>query len=80
MALRLHQRANVPEANVINIDRRQAARSDRRRNSRSGRRAGDPRVNWRRRAWLFAAYALYLTVRSLPATIKRLLQRAPTTT
>jgi len=37
--------------------------------SRSGRRTTDPHVNWRRVAWLFAAYAIYLSVRSLPSTV-----------
>ena len=52
-------------------ERRAAPRGDRRKNSRSGRRAGDPHTNWRRLAWLFAAYAAYLSVRSLTATMKR---------
>jgi hypothetical protein len=52
-------------------ERRGAPRGDRRKNSRSGRRAGDPRTNWRRLAWLFAAYAAYLSIRSLTATMKR---------
>jgi len=53
-------------------DRRLAARGDRRRNSRSGRRTDDPHTNWRRIAWLFAAYAIYLTVCSLPDALKSL--------
>jgi hypothetical protein len=46
--------------------------ADRRRNSRGGRRSNDPHTNWRwrRLAWLFAAYAVYVSVRSLPATVK----------
>jgi hypothetical protein len=52
-------------------DRRAAPRGDRRKNSRSGRRAADPHTNWRRLAWLFAAYATYLSMRSLPAAMKR---------
>ncbi len=59
-------------------DRRNPRSSDRRRNSRSGRRASDPHMNWRRLAWLFAAYAVYLSIRSLPATIKRYLRREDT--
>jgi hypothetical protein len=51
-------------------DRRGAARTDRRKHSRSGRRTNDPHVNWRRLAWLFAGYALYISARSLPATVK----------
>lgn len=53
-------------------DRRARARSDRRKNSRSGRRAHDPHTNWRRIAWLFAAYAAYLSVRALPEAVKSL--------
>jgi len=58
-------------------DRRRV--SDRRRHSRSGRRANDPHVewHWRRLAWLFAAYALFVSVRSLPASVKQYLQRQP---
>ena len=52
-------------------ERRRAPRGDRRKYSRSGRRAGDPHTNWRRLAWLFAAYAAYLSIRSLTATMKR---------
>jgi len=52
-------------------------RVDRRLHSRGGRRAGDPRVNWRRLAWLFAAYAAYVSVRSLPASVKKLFNRTP---
>jgi hypothetical protein len=58
-------------------DRR--ALGDRRAYSRSGRRRSDPRTNWRRVAWLFAAYALYLSVRSLPATVSRLWRRRQAT-
>jgi hypothetical protein len=55
-------------------DRRQN-RGDRRKRSRSGRRASDPSVgwHWRRIAWLFAAYAAILSVRSLPQTVKKYL-------
>jgi hypothetical protein len=52
-------------------DRRRGPRTDRRKHSRSGRRDGDPRFNWRRIAWLFAGYALLLSARSLPSTVKR---------
>ena len=52
-------------------ERRGGPLGDRRKKSRSGRRRGDPRTNWRRLAWLFAAYATYLSVRSLTATMKR---------
>jgi hypothetical protein len=56
-------------------ERRGAVRTDRRKHSRSGRRAKDPRVNWRRLAWLFAGYALYLSARALPTTIKNKIVR-----
>jgi len=56
-------------------ERRQPEHADRRKNSRGGRRDGDPRVNWRRLAWLFAAYATYLSIRSLPATLRRMFRR-----
>jgi hypothetical protein len=59
-------------------DRRSAGNgNDRRKNSRSGRRATDPRFNWRRAAWRFAAYALYLSARSLPASVKKFFVRSP---
>jgi hypothetical protein len=37
-------------------------------------------VNWRRLAWLFAGYALYVSARSLPATVKRKIFRRNTET
>jgi hypothetical protein len=52
-------------------ERRGAARTDRRKHSRSGRRAHDPRFNWRRIAWLFAGYAIVLSIRSLPAMVRQ---------
>jgi hypothetical protein len=52
-------------------DRRAAVRTDRRKRSRSGRRGNDPRVNWRRLAWLFAGYGLLMSLRALPATVKK---------
>ncbi len=61
----------VPETTSAIPERRAAPRGDRRKNSRSGRRASDPRTNWRRLAWLFAAYATYLSIRSLTAMMKR---------
>ncbi len=59
---------------------RRTVGADRRRNSRGGRRTADPRTNWRwrRLAWLFAAYAVYVSVRSLPATVRNYFKR-PTT-
>ena len=56
-------------------DRRGTDRADRRKNSRSGRRATDPRVNWRRLTWVFAGYALYLSIRSFPEAVRRLFRR-----
>ena len=61
----------VHETTTAIPERRGTPRGDRRKNSRSGRRTGDPHTNWRRVAWLFAAYATYLSVRSLTATMKR---------
>jgi hypothetical protein len=46
--------------------------ADRRKNSRGGRRRTDPRKNWRRLAWLFAAYATFLSLRSLPESLRRM--------
>ena len=59
---------------------RRTVGADRRRNSRGGRRAADPHTDWRwrRLAWLFAAYAVYLSVRSLPATVKNYFKRRTT--
>jgi hypothetical protein len=56
---------------------RRAAPGDRRRQSRSGRRASDPHTDWRRLTWLFAVYGAYLSLRALPAAIKRFFQRPP---
>jgi hypothetical protein len=75
VALRLHNTGGVSEVNVPALERRRRPSGDRRRNSRSGRRASDPRFNWRRLAWLFATYAVYLSIRSLGDTIKRVFQR-----
>ena len=69
LAFRLHHAIAVPATSAPVPDRR-ANRTDRRKNSRSGRRATDPRSNWRKVAWLFAAYAVYLSIRSLPSTVK----------
>jgi len=75
MALALHHCANVyAQTTKPNSERRAAVRTDRRRRSRSGRRAHDPRVNWRRWTWLFAAYALFMSLRSLPSTVKKRLK------
>ena len=56
-------------------ERRAEGRMDRRKKSRSGRRAADPHVNWRRLAWLFAMYGAFMSVRSLPSTVKRFFTR-----
>jgi hypothetical protein len=60
------------------VERRLPGRADRRRNSRSGRRKEDPHTNWRRVAWLFALYAGFLSIRSIPAAIRRLWYRQET--
>jgi hypothetical protein len=75
LASRLHRRAAVAESK--SMDRRANPRSDRRKNSRSGRRASDPHGDgrWRRLAWLFAAYAAYLSVRGIPAAVRRVWRR-----
>jgi hypothetical protein len=63
----------VPETTIP--DRRDMPPGgDRRRKSRGGRRAGDPRFNWRRVAWLFTFYALYLSARSLPTRVKNVIR------
>jgi hypothetical protein len=56
-------------------ERRAAARVDRRKHSRSGRRTDDPHTNWRRVAWLFGAYGAFLSIRSMPSTLRRLWRR-----
>jgi hypothetical protein len=70
---------------TVTAERRGTGVADRRKNSRSGRRASDPHVNWRRVAWLFAAYAAYLSIRSWPeslraamSTLRRWFTRTPT--
>jgi hypothetical protein len=73
VALKLHARSVVGQQSREN--RRQDVRGDRRRRSRGGRRDGDPHSNWRRVAWLFAAYALFISVRSLPETARRFFSR-----
>src|SRR5438034_189674 len=55
-------------------ERRSDGRRDRRKNSRSGRRSADPH-DWRRVAWLFGLYAAYLSLRSVPAAIRRLFEQ-----
>jgi hypothetical protein len=72
--------AAVPE-NKPTAERRVVG-GDRRKNSRGGRRTADPHTDWRwrRLAWLFAAYAVYLSVRSLPATVKDYVSRWRTPT
>jgi hypothetical protein len=79
MALTLHSYVRVSEALPSHGERRAEGRADRRRTSRSGRRASDPHVNWRRIAWLFAVYAVFMSVRSLPSTVKRFFSRESST-
>jgi hypothetical protein len=71
----------MPET-VASTDRRAtgADRVDRRKNSRGGRRTSDPQNSWRwrRLAWLFAAYAVYLSARALPGTLKGYFSRKGT--
>jgi len=76
----LHSFKPVPELRAT--PERRIDGGDRRKNSRGGRRNNDPRTNWRwrRLAWLFAAYAVYLSVRSLPVTVKSFLGRTKTPT
>ena len=69
---------SVAETTIPVPDRRTVANgNDRRKNSLSGRRSTDPRFKWRRAAWRFAAYALYLSARSLPASVKKFFVRSP---
>ncbi|HMF99085.1 MAG TPA: hypothetical protein VKE96_32515 [Vicinamibacterales bacterium] len=71
MAFALHGSHNVVETTSQIPERRGTPSGDRRSNPRSGRRAADPHTNWRRIAWLFAAYATFLSIRSLPAAMTR---------
>jgi hypothetical protein len=57
-------------------ERRDGGRSDRRKRSRSGRRSADPHRNWQRLTWLFAFYVAYVSLRSLPASIRRVFTRS----
>jgi hypothetical protein len=61
----------LAEASIPTAERRGGAKSDRRKHSRSGRRARDPHFHWQRLAWLFAGYAIFLSIRSLPATLRQ---------
>jgi hypothetical protein len=79
VAFGLHRTVAVGDTTIPDSDRRSNDGStDRRKNSRSGRRKTDPHTNWRRIAWLFAVYAAYLSVRSLPATVKNFFRRTTT--
>jgi len=71
--------ADVVSEKVVASERRTDS-VERRKNSRGGRRSGDPHPDWRwrRLAWLFAAYALYLSVRALPSTVKNYFNRTRT--
>jgi hypothetical protein len=78
VAFGLHRTVAVGDT-ILDSDRRSSdGRSDRRKNSRSGRRKTDPHTNWRRIAWLFAVYAAYLSIRSLPSTVKNFFGRTTT--
>jgi len=70
----------VLDHSTATSERRVSAQTDRRRNSRGGRRTTDPHVNWQRLAWLFAVYAIYMSLRSLPSTAWRVLKRERTPT
>jgi hypothetical protein len=59
----------MSSSTVPTSDRRRSGSSDRRQHPRNGRRKTDPHVDWRRIAWLFGAYAVYMSVRSLPAHV-----------
>jgi hypothetical protein len=72
MALSLQIARAMVDVAATSTEQNRRARGDRRAHSRSGRRRSDPRTNWRRVAWLFAAYAVYLSFRSLSATVSRL--------
>src|SRR5215204_2834852 len=72
--------SRVADSPATRTDRRSPDRRDRRKYSRSGRRARDPRSSWGRIYWLFGAYAVYLSVRKLPATLRRLLRRETVST
>jgi hypothetical protein len=61
---------------TAHIERRQATVSDRRKQSRNGRRQSDPHRHWRRLTWLLAAYIAYISLRWLPASVRRLLTRS----
>jgi hypothetical protein len=67
--------AVTPVANFGTNERRAAGRGDRRKQSRNGRRSDDPRGGWRQLAWLFAAYAAYLSVRSIPEKLRHFFGR-----
>ena len=76
LALPLHREARVSNAETSFPERRrEPSGPDRRRHSRSGRRSSDPHVStwhWRRIAWLFGAYVTYVSVRTLPTTIRKI--------
>jgi len=61
--------SETSSSTVPMADRRAAGGGDRRKHSRSGRRSTDPHVDWRRLAWLFGAYAIFVSLRSIPSTV-----------
>ena len=70
----------VAESSNATVERRGVGGTDRRKKSRGGRRTTDPHTSWRwrRLAWLFAAYAVYWSVRSLPSTVKNYFKKTET--
>jgi hypothetical protein len=70
----------VAEIATTTMTDRRSITADRRQKSRGGRRTSDPHNSWRwrRLAWLFAAYAVYWSIRSLPSTVKRFFNRTAT--
>jgi hypothetical protein len=71
---------DVPDKPMPTTERRVRPRTDRRHHSRGGRRRSDPHVNWERLAWLFAVYAIYLSLRSLPSTVVNYFKKERTPT
>jgi hypothetical protein len=80
VAFGLHRVDHVDDTTIPVPERRSNVKNDRRKNSRSGRRKSDPHTNWRRIAWLFGVYAAYLSIRSLPSTVKNFFRRTTTPT
>ena len=64
--------------NKYEKDRRAAERADRRKSTRNGRRASERRRSWGHMVWLFAGYALYVSIRAVPLGLRRVIGRART--